>query len=174
VVIDNEYGPVIRAQSSSGAGGIVRKMSEDPQELPFIKWSWKVEDVLSDSSVSRKDGDDFAARLMISFKRRGPESENIDDNILCYVWASEEPVNTFAPNPHLKNVMTVVAAGAEEQTGRWLEISRNVVEDYRQAFSEDPGLITGVALMTDCDNTESSALAWYGPIWLSGEADGSN
>jgi hypothetical protein len=43
---------------------------------------------------------------------------------------------------------------------------RNVLEDYRKAFGEDPPLINGVAIMTDTDNTGESAVAYYGDIWF--------
>ena len=42
--------------------------------------------------------------------------------------------------------------------------TRNVLEDFRQAFGTDPPLITGVAIMTDTDNTGESATAYYGDL----------
>lgn len=38
------------------------------------------------------------------------------------------------------------------------------VEDYRQAFGEDPPKVGAVAIMTDTDNTGEQAVAWYGAI----------
>ena len=46
---------------------------------------------------------------------------------------------------------------------------RDVEADYRAAFGEAPPPISGVALMTDADNTGGSALAYYGDITLSVE-----
>jgi hypothetical protein len=83
------------------------------------------------------------------------------------VWATDESVGSIAVNPMHSHIRTVVAASGSDQRGTWLEMSRNIVVDYLQAFSEEPGTITGVALMTDTDNTGSRALAWYGPVWLS-------
>ena len=37
-------------------------------------------------------------------------------------------------------------------------------EDYKKAFGEEPTMISGVAIMTDTDNTRESAVAWYGDI----------
>jgi hypothetical protein len=39
-----------------------------------------------------------------------------------------------------------------------------VLEDYRKAFGAEPPLMAGIAIMTDADNTEESATAWYGDI----------
>jgi hypothetical protein len=41
---------------------------------------------------------------------------------------------------------------------------RNVYEDYKKAFGEEPSMISGVAIMTDTDNTGESATAYYGDI----------
>ncbi len=172
VVTDETYGPVIRARSSAGAGGIIREISEDPSRYPLLEWSWKIEQTVSGSSLTSKNGDDFPARLMVSFKSGSPEQNRLrnrdrQNKTLCYVWAADDPVGAFSVNPHHDHVMTIVAASGSSKTGSWVEISRNVVEDFVKAFSEKPLLITGVALMTDSDNTGSEAQAWYGPVWLS-------
>ena len=46
----------------------------------------------------------------------------------------------------------------------WITEDRNVYEDYRRAFGEEPPMISGVAIMTDTDNTNESAEAYYGDI----------
>ena len=59
--------------------------------------------------------------------------------------------------------MIVVESGAAK-VGTWVEESRNVYQDYRQAFGEEPPAINGVAIMTDTDNTKERAVAYYGDI----------
>lgn len=169
VVDDPVRGPVIRAQSSSGAGGIVRSISANPQQYPILNWSWKIEKTVDGSSLVDEGGDDFPVRVMISFKVEGRGGfKGLRDNVLCYVWASEDAIGTIAVNPIHRHIMTVVASSGNNQSGDWLDLSRNLAEDYKRAFSEEPGMITGVALMTDSDNTGTEALAWYGPVWLHG------
>ena len=41
---------------------------------------------------------------------------------------------------------------------------RNLVEDYRRAFGEDPPKVSAGAIMTDTDNTGEQAVAWCGAI----------
>jgi len=41
---------------------------------------------------------------------------------------------------------------------------RNVFEDYKKAFGEEPPMISGVAIMTDTDNTGEKTTAYYGDI----------
>ncbi len=45
-------------------------------------------------------------------------------------------------------------------------LSRNLYDDYRHAFGEEPGNLTGIGVLTDTDNTGESVEAWYGDIRL--------
>ena len=46
----------------------------------------------------------------------------------------------------------------------WVEESRNIYEDYKAAFGEEPPKINGVAIMSDTDNTKERTVAYYGNI----------
>ena len=54
----------------------------------------------------------------------------------------------------------------ERREPAWKEEERNVFEDYIKAFGEIPSLISGVAIMTDSDNTGESAVSFYGDIYF--------
>jgi hypothetical protein len=43
-------------------------------------------------------------------------------------------------------------------------VERNIYEDYKRAFGKNPGWIGAIALMTDTDNTLSTAEALYTDI----------
>jgi len=43
-------------------------------------------------------------------------------------------------------------------------MSRNVHDDFVRAFGEEPGMLTAVGVMTDTDNADGYAEAWYGDI----------
>lgn len=45
-----------------------------------------------------------------------------------------------------------------------MTLERNVAEDFRRAFGEEPGPITRIGIMTDTDNTASETVAWYGDM----------
>lgn len=54
------------------------------------------------------------------------------------------------------------------QCGRWLHYERDLAADFRRAFGEEPGRLVGMGLMTDADNTASSAAGLYGEVRLLG------
>ena len=46
----------------------------------------------------------------------------------------------------------------------WVDEERNIYEDYKKAFGEEPPMINGVATMSNTDNTKEPATAYYGDI----------
>jgi len=88
---------------------------------------------------------------------------------LNYVWASKEDIGTIAESPYTNWVQYIVVNSGNEESGKWVSLKRNIVEDYREAFGEDPREITGITIMTDSDNTKESTKSWFGKITLSKE-----
>jgi hypothetical protein len=52
----------------------------------------------------------------------------------------------------------IVVEGGSTNLNTWITEERNVYEDYKRAFGEEPPMISGVAIMTDTDNTGESAI----------------
>ncbi len=70
----------------------------------------------------------------------------------------------MVPNPYTEEVLMFVVESGAEHVNQWATEERNVYEDYRRAFERDPPMISGVAIMTDTDNTQETATAYYGDI----------
>jgi hypothetical protein len=81
-----------------------------------------------------------------------------------YIWESKAPVGTMVPNPYTDRVMMLVVESGSAKLDQWVSEERNVYEDYKKAFKEEPPMISGVAIMTDTDNTGETATAYYGDI----------
>jgi hypothetical protein len=86
--------------------------------------------------------------------------------MLIYVWSNQIPVETALPSPQIDRIRMVVVEQGAEHVGQWRQYRRNVVEDYRRAFGEEPGDIVAVGMLTDSDNTRNSARSYYGDITL--------
>lgn len=179
-VADPVHGQVIRATSTASASGLVRKLSLDPQAYPLLRWQWKAQSLIRKSDVTRKEGDDYPARIYVSFAydpARASMSERVrygaarlmygeypPHSGLNYIWESRAPVGTVVANAFVDRVRMIVVESGPARLNQWLRYERNIVDDYRAAFGEDPPAISGVAIMTDTDNTGESAIAWYGNI----------
>ena len=170
---------VVKAVSDASASGLTKAINIDPKEYPIVRWRWKVENVLRHSDVSRKDGDDYPARLYITFaydpdkvslgkKLKFKTGQAIFGDIpiaaLNYIWDTKTPIGTIVENAYTDFAQMVVVESGMQKVGRWVSEERNIYEDYKQAFGEEPPLMNGVAIMTDTDNTKEQATAYYGDI----------
>ena len=59
---------VVKALSEASASGLTKAVRIDLKEFPIVRWRWKVENLLQKSDATRKDGEDYPARLYITFE----------------------------------------------------------------------------------------------------------
>lgn len=180
VIRENGGPPVIRADSQAAASALARSIRIDPNVYPLVSWRWKVEGIIPGSDPRSKSGDDYPARLYITFdvppdtlgfgERLGYEAFRLFYGsapplaALNYIWAGAEKPGEIIPNAYTRRAMMIVVRSGQAKAGQWLEETRDVREDYRRAFGAEPPPISGVAIMTDTDNTGGKATAWYGDI----------
>jgi len=171
---------VVRAESRSSASGLIRKIRIDPAEYPVISWRWKITNLLEKGDVTQKEGDDYPARLYITFEYDPSDLSFLEKakfeaiklfygeyppvGALTYIWGSKAPEGTMVPNPYTDRVMMIVLESGKSRLNTWVTEERNIVEDYRKAFGKNPPIISGIAIMTDTDNTKESAISYYGDI----------
>ena len=179
VVMDNSVN-VIRAQSSSAASGLIRKIDINPREYPIVEWRWKIQGVVSKGDARQKKGDDYPARLYIIFAydasllswvqrvkysaARILYGEYPPGAGMTYIWGNRMEKGSMVVSPYTKRSMMVVIRSGNSRANTWVLEERNILSDFQKAFQAEPPMITGVAIMTDTDNTGESATAWYGDI----------
>ncbi len=171
---------VVKAISRQSSSGMTREITIDPKEYPVVEWRWKVENILKNGDVKQKSGDDYPARLYITFEYDSSKVGFFEKakyeaarliygqyppiGALNYIWESKSPIGTIVSNPYTDRVQMVVIESGETRLGEWITEERNVYEDYKKAFGEDPPKISGVAIMADTDNTKERAVAYFGDI----------
>jgi len=158
----------IKATSRSSASALYYKIKYNLQDYPILTWRWKVDRVLARGSALHKDGDDYAARVYVVF----PSWLFWKTRALNYIWANKLPIGQAVPNPFAANAVMIAVQSGPGLTGKWVEETRNILEDYRRYFGTDPPNTGAIAIMTDTDNTGEEAVAWYGPIRILSAPDG--
>lgn len=154
---------VLRAESNHAASGLLKKISVDVKKVPIIRWSWKVSHSLKKEDVTVKKGDDFAARVYVVF----PRTFFWRTRAINYVWANKMAKGSWAPSPYTDNAMIVAVESGDAKAGNWVTEERNIYEDYKKVFGEEPPRMGAVAIMSDTDDTGDEVTAWYGDITLS-------
>lgn len=153
---------VLKAYSKAAASGLFKKIKVDPLQYPVIRWSWKIDHTLKKEDATKKDGDDFAARVYVIF----PSIFFWKTKAIIYVWSAKLPKGSATYNPYSSKVIFVPVESGDENAGKWVNEERNYCEDYRKLFGGEPPRLGAVAIMTDTDNTGEEATAWYGDIYL--------
>lgn len=153
----------IKAVSRAAASGLYYEIEYEPSAYPILSWSWKVEQILPLGDARRKAGDDYAARLYVVF----PSFFFWQTRALNYIWANKLPRGSAVPNPFTDKAIMVAVESGPGRTGQWVQEQRNIYEDYKRYFGEEPPEVGAIAIMTDTDNTGGEARACYGPIRIS-------
>jgi hypothetical protein len=170
---------IVKAVSKASASGLIKSVVIDPKEFPIVRWRWKIDNVLQRSDVALKEGDDFPARLYITFEY-DPDKVSFGKKLkfkagqalfgdipiaaLNYIWETKTPVGTIVENAYTDFAKMVIVESGTQKVGMWIDEERNIYEDYKQAFGEEPPMINGVAIMSDTDNTKEQVTAYYGDI----------
>ena len=153
---------VLRAVSDASATGLIYKYTYDPKEFPIITWRWKVSNTYSKGDATKKEGDDYPARIYVIF----PHWFKPMTRTINYIWANKLPKDDYVPNTyHSRSIMIAVQSG-DENTGKWITERRNVYEDFKMVFGKEPPKVGGIAIMTDTDNTGESAVAYYDDVMI--------
>jgi Protein of unknown function (DUF3047) len=181
-----EYRPVkldgqvcIEADATNGHSALQRLIRISPQRHPIIEWSWRVPWLASDYDPRIKRPSP-RARLMLAFHgdadkldieqrvqlrlAKAVTGRSMPYSSLIYVWLNGVPAGTVVPSPYSDRVRLIAMDASESQLDRWVDLRRDVVEDYRRAFGEEPGDIVGVGIFTDVDSNGAPGRAYYGDI----------
>ena len=80
---------------------------------------------------------------------------------LSYVWASRTAKGDAAFSPVSDDIYQVVARSGCQQDADWVAERHELSRDFARAFQEPMPDVVGLAVMTDIDDTEGRATAWY-------------
>ena len=187
----NQYTPVhhegrnaLYVESQSSASIIRHPLKVLPSELGLLAFSWKVPRLIPGADMTDRDLDDSPVRIVLAFDgdrsklsgrnqmmselARALTGEEMPYATLMYVWANDAPVGTVIVNPRTDRIRKLVVESGTRGLNVWRDHERDLRADFEKAFGEPPGTLRGIGLMTDTDNTRSSATAWYGPLRMVG------
>lgn len=155
---------VLKAESHASASILYQEKRIDLDKTPYINWRWRVENTLGKIDEQTKKGDDYPARVYVVIE---PELFEIRPRSLDYVWSSNSPEGTHWKSAYSSTVVMLALRSGDRMTGQWVNEKRNLKVDLETYFKKDIRYIEGVAVMTDADDTKSSAVAYYGDIFFS-------
>jgi hypothetical protein len=177
---------VLHVRSQAAVGSAAFRLEADPRAQGRLTWRWKIDHPLAAAHFGTKQGDDFAARVYVSFDvpheslslaarakmtlAKLVYGADLPAAAICYVWDNHQPVGTSAWNPYTDRLRMVVLESGNARAGEWVTESRDVEADFRAAFGSSwkgpTPAINGVAVSSDADQTLESVNAWFGDLRL--------
>jgi hypothetical protein len=173
---------VLHAKAVKSSSALLHPLNIDPNKAPWLKWSWKTAALIETADNFHRATDDSPTRIILAFDGDKSRLSALDQVMfdmaklitgreapyatLMYIWENKAAVGTVVPNTRTGRIQSVVVESGAAGVGQWRRYSRNIVDDYRKAFNEDPGRLIGIGVLTDTDNTGETVEAWYGDIQL--------
>ncbi len=173
---------VLRAFADKASSGLRHQVNIDPARQPWLTWSWKTSALIKTADNRFRDTEDSPVRIVLAFDGDKSKLSFMDTILfdtaklvsghdfpyatLMYIWENKAPKETVIANTRTGRIQMLVAESGAANVGRWVSYQRNIVDDYVKVYGEQPGRLIGVGVLTDTDNTEEKAEAWYGDIRL--------
>jgi hypothetical protein len=172
----------LRAQANASASMLHTSLNISPEGLKHVHFSWLVPALIEGADMATRQGDDSPVRLVLAFEGdRGNFSakdaalneltrlvtgKEMPYATLMYVWCNRRPVGSIIINARTDRIRKIVIESGPQGLRQWRIYERDIRADFEAAFGEAPGKLVGIGIMTDSDNTQSQAQAWYGKISL--------
>ena len=179
---DETNATVLEGSADAAATALTYRFDDDARLHPILRFKWKPGNLIATSDPNTKAGDDYTARIYVTFVS-DPQQASIREKAenalahtlygetpphaaLSYVFTQKAAVGAIITSPFTQRVKKIVVDSDPGSIGKWKCFTRDVYDDYKRAFGEEPTRISGIAIMVDTDNTGEKASARFGDITL--------
>jgi len=163
---------------------MARPVSVDLKQTPILCWHWRVDAPLQHADMRKKSGDDYAARVYVSFALPAESlgwvtrsklklarliwGEAVPDAAINYVWDNQYPVGTRQPNAYTDRAYVIVSKSGDAHAGQWVAERHDVLKDVIEAFGVSEVNLIQLAVASDTDNTGEKAHAGFADFHFMG------
>ena len=168
--------PVLFIESDDGGSGIVHEKTFNVYEHRVIEWRWMVEDIISTGDLRTEEGDTYPVRVYVNFEYAPDEvgfATRVQYNALravygeypplgslVYIWSNRQWDMNWYESPFTSRAMMLPVDQGTEELLTWKSHRRSIVEDYREAFGEEPPSTAHIAVMGDAYGSGETSRAW--------------
>jgi hypothetical protein len=170
----------IEANADASMALLGRLLDVDLHETPILCWLWRTDSVVKSANMTKRQGDDYAARVYLAFSlpkealtladkaaltiARGIFGSHVPDGAINYVWDNIHPIGTRMPNAYTSRAQMVVLRTGNGESGKWVAERVNVLDDLHRTFGSTGGKLKLLAIASDSDNTKEKVRAGFADI----------
>ena len=166
----------LEVHSSASMSLKARALTVDLDATPVLCWRWRIDASVAGANMQQRQGDDYAARVYVSFKLpdaalswglrtqlrlgRAIWGPDLPDAAVNYVWDNRHPVGTEQANAYTDRAMMVVLRSGDADARQWVVERRDVKADVARLFVAGAQPVQ-LAVTADTDNTREAAHAGF-------------
>ncbi len=170
----------VQAYSNNSMALLVKNTSVNLAVTPILCWRWRVNQTIAAADITKKSGDDQAARIYIGLDlprkaipigtrlklavARSGSKVRIPDGVINYVWDNKLAVGTSRPNVYTKQAKIIVMQSGNGDINKWVSERRNLAQDISHQFKTKSAKIESIAISSDTDNAGGSVTAAFADI----------
>lgn len=147
---------------------LLNKEEVNIMETPVLSWRVRAHELPENANEDNNDLNDTVASVYVVYEmghvlfRKVPKS-------IRYTWSTTRREGAEF-SKLFGNQRIIVLESGEARKGKWVTFERNIVEDYRRLFGEDPpDRPLAILILSDGDSTGSFVKADYDDIVLKPE-----
>ncbi len=173
----------VKLHSKASLTFLEKTVNIDIREYPIVTWRWKVENILKGIDERSVEGDDHPIRIFFVFE---PDSSNqswwfrlkrslyldrvhghpMGGRFTEYLWSSHLRPGDTISDPGKPWQKLMVIEGGTSKLGKWLSYRRNLYEDFKGLYGEEPRRLIFVGILNDTDHTGQEAVSYIGDLFF--------
>jgi len=149
--------PALRLRSEETSFALQKAIDINTLSYPVLSWKWKVTKLPEGGDFRKSNADDQAAQIFLAFSNR---------KTIAYIWDSTAPAGSVdsASGIPFVNIKAIVVRSGPDDAGRWITETRNVWQDYRALFGDEPPVLAGIRIQINSQHTASSGESFFADL----------
>jgi hypothetical protein len=156
----------VRMLSVNDGFGLRKEISFEIRRYPYLSWWWKAVQLPKGGDIRKRETDDQAGQIYVIFPRF---PSLINSRSMGYVWDTQAPIGLAGTSTAYSKMKYVVLQSGEGKLNQWVFETRNVFEDYKKYFQEDPPPVGSILLYINSQHTQTSAEICFTEIFFSAQ-----
>ena len=160
---DNSY---LHFVSNNSSFGVKKEIKFNIKDFPILRWKWKVNKLPKGGDVRKKSTDDQAAQVYVAFPKF---PVTVNTRLIGYSWENEAPKGSIVTSKQWSKLKYFVLRDKTDILDQWVAERRNVYEDYKKVFEEEPPKVGGFSLYINSQRTKSTAESSFDDVYFAKE-----
>jgi len=175
---------VVKLHSKNALTFLEKTVDIDISHYPVISWRWKVENDLKSIDENTVAGDDHPIRLFFVFEPDEDRQSSwfrvkrffyldrihghpFGGRFTEYLWSSHLLPEDVIKDPGKPRQKLLVADSGKEKLGQWMSYQRNLYDDFKKLYNEEPRRLVFIGILNDTDHSGQEATSYIADLTFS-------